>query len=323
MKVFVTGGNGFIGSRVVRQLLEAGHEVRCLLRASSKTARIDGLAWERHPGDVTDLDSLVAGIAGCDGVIHLASISSWDQIRSPRMPEVTIGGTEKVLEAAKRSGGPRVVFVSSCAAVRGTKGQEISDETAAFNLDPKVFLYAGAKHEAELVVARYAAAGLPVMTVCPCEVYGPEDEELITAANLIDALKSWPALAVEGGTAVAHVDDIAAGVIGALLRGRPGERYILGGENITVKQLIALTLELGGQPEKWILQPPNGLVLGLVKGLAKVGLPTPVIPDVLDYATLYWWVSSAKAERELGYAYRPARETLKATVDWLKATGRV
>lgn len=322
MKVFVTGGNGFIGSRVVARLLARGDSVRCLLRPSSKTARIDGLGWERHDGDVTDRASLVFGIAGCDAIIHLASISSWGQIRSPKMREVVVGGTENVLSAAREAGGPRVVFVSSGTAIQGTPEPTVLDERAEWNMDRGVYLYAAAKHDAEQICARYAADGLPVLTVNPCGVYGPQDDDLITAANLIDVLKGWPALAVAGGTAVAHVDDMADGILAALDRGCPGERYILGGENITVRQLVELTLEAGGQ-KKWILQLPNGLVKGVVKGMAKIGLPTPVIPDVLDYATLYWWVDCAKAERELGYTYRPAREVIGDTVRWLRESGRV
>ncbi len=322
MALFVTGGNGFIGSRVVAAARARGDEVRCLLRASSNTSRIEGLGYQRHLGDVTDRASLVEGMRGCEGVIHLASISSWSQIRSPKMREVVVGGTENVLAAAREAGGLRVVFVSSGTAIQGTKDPRVLDERAAWDMDREVFLYAAAKHDAEQICACYAAEGLPVVTVNPCEVYGPQDEELITAANLIDILKGWPALAVEGGTAVAHVDDVAAGILAALDRGRPGERYILGGENLSVRQLVELTLEIGGQ-KKWVLQLPNGVVKGAVGALAKLGLPTPVIPDVLDYACLYWWVDSAKAQRELGYRYRPPREVLEPTIAWLRERGRV
>ena len=106
MKVFVTGGNGFIGARVVRRLLAEGHSVRCLLRASSNTRRIDGLGVERHEGDVRDRRSLVAGMEGCDGAIHLASLSSWEAIRSPLMREIVIDGTRNLLEAARAAGTP-------------------------------------------------------------------------------------------------------------------------------------------------------------------------------------------------------------------------
>ena len=322
MKVFVTGGNGFIGSRVVRQLHAQGHEVRCLVRETSKTHRIDMVPFERHVGDVRDVDSLVAGMAGCDGVIHLASISSWDQIRSPVMRIVVVDGTRNVLEAAKRSGGLRTVFVSSCAAINGTVEPQVLDETASFTLDPKTYIYAGAKHEAETICAEFAADGLPVITVNPCEVYGPEDEDLITASYLLDALKDWPVMSLHGGTAVAHVEDIANGIIGALEKGRGGERYILGGENLFVRQVMEKTLKAGGQEGKYILQLPNGLTKAVIKGLAKLRLPTPVIPDIVDYGTLFWFVDCSKAQEELGYTYRPADETIADVVGWLVESGR-
>jgi dihydroflavonol-4-reductase len=321
MKVFVTGGNGFIGSRVVRQLHAAGHSVRCLVRETSKTHRIDMVPFERHIGDVRDVDSLVAGMNGCDGVIHLASISSWDQIRSPIMRIVVVDGTRNVMEAATRAGGLRTVFVSSCAAINGTKAPEMMNEDTAFTLDPKTYIYAGAKHEAEAICNEFAAAGLPVMTVNPCEVYGPEDEELITASYLLDALKDWPVMSLHGGTAVAHVEDIAAGIIAALDKGRGGERYILGGENLHVREVMEKTLVAGGQGGKTILQLPNCVTKGVIKGLAKLRLPTPVIPDIVDYGTLFWFVDCGKAERELGYTYRSADETIKDVVDWLIAEG--
>src|SRR4051812_45269904 len=121
MKVFVTGGNGFIGSVVVRTLIAEGHTVRCLLRKTSKTDRIDGLAYERAEGDVRDAASIKAGMAGCDAALHLASLSSWNDIDSPLMDEVVEGGTRNVLDAAKAQGGTRVVFVSSILAVNASE----------------------------------------------------------------------------------------------------------------------------------------------------------------------------------------------------------
>lgn len=321
MKVFVTGGNGFIGSRVVRRLHADGHEVRCLVRETSKTHRIDMVPFERHIGDVRDVDSLAAGMEGCDGVIHLASISSWDQIRSPIMRVVVIDGTRNVLEAAKRSGGLRTVFVSTCAAINGTKGPEVMDETTPFTLDPKTYIYAGAKHEAEAICSEYAADGLPVITVNPCEVYGPEDEELITASYLLDALKDWPVLSLHGGTAVAHVEDIAGGIIAALEKGRGGERYILGGDNLHVREVMEKTLVAGGQGGKRILQLPNSITKAAIKGLAALRLPTPVIPDIVDYGTLFWFVDCSKAKTELGYTHRSADETIADVVNWLIEEG--
>jgi dihydroflavonol-4-reductase len=322
MKVFITGGNGFIGSHVVRKLHDRGYFLRCLLRETSKTGRIDEIPYERHLGDIRDLASLQEGMKGCDAVIHLASLSSWQLIRSPLMKEIVLDGTRNVLKAAGREGKLRTVFVSSAAAVNGTRTPELCHEETPFDLDGKRFIYAGLKHEAEKLCFRAAQEGLPVVIVNPCETYGAGDEDLITAGNLRDTLKSWPAISWTGGCSIAGVGDIAAGIVAALEKGRPGERYILGGENVTVRQLIEMTLEAAGQ-RKPVLQLPNGLIKAVIKTIASLHLPTPILPDLLDYACLFWWMDCTKAQRELGYTYRPAREVIGDVVRWLQESGRI
>jgi len=142
-KIFVTGGNGFIGSRVVYQLIQQGYGVRCLLRPTSETARIDELPIECVLGDIRDLDSLCKGMAGCDGVIHLASLSNWEDIHSPRMHEVVVEGSLKVLTAAQRSGNLRTIYVSSSIAVGGTNDAQIQHEESPFLLhDQQAYAYA-------------------------------------------------------------------------------------------------------------------------------------------------------------------------------------
>lgn len=324
MRVFVTGGNGFIGSRTVRRLAEEGHLVRCLLREHSRIERIEGLAWERHQGDLRDVASLRAGMEGCDGVIHLASLSAWDQIRSPMMREIVVDGTRNVLDAAVAAGRLKTVFVSSCTALGGTLEPVVMREDARFDLPAEPFVYAHAKRDAEAICKeRGQRDGLPVVIVYPCEVWGPRDDDFITAGYARDTLKDWPAMTVNGGTALAHVDDVAGGVVAALVKGRPGEGYILGGENVAAPALTRMILEAGGKPRKWVLQAPNGLTLGLVNLLAKLRLPTPVNPDLLAHAVLYWFVDCGKARDELGYTFRPARQTVQDLVEWLREAGHV
>src|SRR6185436_13825658 len=162
----------FIGSVVVRQLVESKRRVRCLLRPSSRTARIDGLDVERVTGDVCDPASLRRAAAGCDAVIHLASVSSWTEIHSPRLEEVVVRGTRNVLEAARCAGARRVVHVSSATAVNGSERPEVFDETSPCTLPLRRLPYARAKRETEADCRAAAAAGLPVVIVNPAEVYG-------------------------------------------------------------------------------------------------------------------------------------------------------
>lgn len=322
MKIFLTGGHGFIGSRVVERLIEGGHDVRCLVRASSKTHRIDHLEWERHVGDVRDRASLEAGMQGADAVIHLASVSSWSDMRSSVLEDVVQTGTENVVEAAKASGVKRVVFVSSSMAVNATPTPIVFDETSPFELTDPKYRYPLAKHRAEKRALEVAGDDVELVIVNPAEVYGPNDDAMVTAGNLRDALNDWPALACTGGSAITHVDDVADGMVRALEKGRHGERYILGGDNLHVEELIRLTLEIAGQ-KKPVMKLPNGMLKVAIGALDKLGLPTPVEPEVVTYATLYWFMDSTKAKNELGYAPRPAREVLEPTIAWLYDNGHI
>jgi dihydroflavonol-4-reductase len=320
---FVTGGNGFIGSVVVRRLVTSGHRVRCLLRPTSRTERIDDLSIERAFGDVRDLASVRAAIEGCDCTIHLATPSSWEDDASSGLTEIVEQGTRHVLEAAAGQRNHRVVFVSSTAAVNGSATPRIFDERSEFTLDDPALVYAHAKHRAELCARElFERRGVQVITVNPAEVYGAGDTSLVTAGNLIDFAKSTPVLVCRGGTSVVHVDDVAAGIIAALEKGKPGERYILGGENITIRQLAELCLELLGR-RALILTIPNGVVRAVSRAAIRFRIPVPYNPHVVPYATRYWFVDNTKARRDLGITFRDARETIRSTLDWLRATGRV
>src|SRR5262245_51335420 len=272
MRVFVTGGNGFIGSHVVRRLAELGHDVRCLLRQTSKTDRIEGARYERIQGDVRDIESVRTGMNSCDAAIHLASLSNWNDIDSPLMTEVVIGGTQNILDAAKETKA-RVVFVSSVLAVNGSTEPKTFDESAEWTLADRKLSYWRAKRAAEkLCLDAWKGQKIPVVIVNPAEVYGPNDTDLITACNLLDFAKSKPVLVCTGGTSVVYVEDVAKAVVRAMEKGRPGERYILGGENLTVKQLAELTLEILGQKKK-IVTVPNPVLRGLASVAQTLHIP--------------------------------------------------
>ncbi len=147
-RIFVTGGNGFIGSRLVHALLENDYEVRCLLRSTSKTDRINGLNYEKFIGDITDQDSLEKGMEGCSGVMHLAGLSNWDDIHSPMMEAVVVEGSKNVVKAAKKAN-LKMVYVSSSTAIDGTETPDILDENSDFTLNKKTYSYAFAKKRVE------------------------------------------------------------------------------------------------------------------------------------------------------------------------------
>jgi dihydroflavonol-4-reductase len=323
LRIFVTGGTGFIGSVVVRQLAERGHELVCLVRSASSSPRLDGVPHERIPGDVRDLGSVRRAMKGASGVVHLASLSSWDLIDAPEMGETILDGTRNVLQAAQELGRPRVVFVSSLTAVAASTDPRPVDESSEFTLDGEPGLrYAQSKRRAEQICLEFCREGLPVVIVNPGEVYGPDDHALITAANLLDFARSNPVLVSHGGVSVVHVEDVALGIVRALEKGRPGERYILGGENLSVRQLAELTLQLLGM-RKRIVSVPNVLVRALTKVAVALSIPLPYNPKLVPYVTRFWFADASKAQRELDVTFRPARDTLESTIDWLVRAGHV
>lgn len=310
MHIFVTGGNGFIGSHVVKKLISEGHQVTCLLRQTSDTKRLNSLPYKPALGDVRDFKSILSGMTGCDSVIHLASLSSWNDIVSPKMHEIVVGGSKNVFEAAKQLGNLKTVFVSSAAAINGTDTPELQNEKSQFMLDANKLPYSKAKIAVEHM-------DYPFVTVNPGEVYGPQDDNLITACNLIDFAKSSLVLVCSGGTSVVHVEDVATGIIAALQKGQNGQRYILGGDNLTVRELAELTLDILGQHKK-ILQIPNTALRFAAKTASLFKLPFPIHPNVVPYATRYWMMDNQKAKHELGVQFRNARDTLEPTLNWLK-----
>ncbi len=320
--IFVTGGNGFIGSVVVRKLLERGYAVRCLVRPHSNTDRIAGLSYQTALGDVRDMASVEQGLQGCDGVIHLAGLSNWGDINSPLMDEVVVTGSRHVLAAAQRAGNVRMVFVSTAAAVNGSTSAVVFNEDSDCTLDLNKFHYSRAKRRVEAACRTAAEAGLPVSIVNPTEVYGPNDTALNTAGNLVDFARSNPVLVCKGGTSVVHVDDVAEGTILAFERGVAGQRYILGGDNLSVAELAHLTLDILGT-KRPVAQLPNPLVRAAGRTAQALKMPFPVDPNVIPYATLFWLMDNRKARTELGATFRNARDTLAPTLAWLAETGRI
>lgn len=317
-RIFVTGGNGFVGSHVVRQLIEHDYEVVCLLRESSRTERIDNLPLIRVFGDVRNQESVEQGMKGCEGVIHLASLSKWKDIQSNLMPEIVVEGSQNVLNSAQNLGAVRTVFVSSCTAVNGTDEPSLLHEESPFTLpNTKAFVYAHAKKQVEEYCFKMNKEGLPVIIVNPTEVYGPHDIDRVTSANLIDFAASNPVLVCSGGTGIIHVDDVATGIIRAYEKGIPGERYILSSENLTIRELAEITLQILDRKKK-IITLPNPLIRFLATAGKTLRIPLPFEPAVIPYAVKYWFMDNQKSIRKLGMSYISAEETLQQTLKWLE-----
>ncbi len=321
MRVFVTGGNGFIGSRVVRFLCRQGHRVVCLVRPTSRTHRIDDLDLDRVTGDIRAPETFQEAMRSCDACVHLAAISAWDAIDSGEVEDTIVAGTSNVLGQARRVPNLRLVHVSSAAAIGARRGPVVLDETSSFGLEGSGLRYALAKREAERGVFSEIRRGLDAVVVNPAETYGPDDDDLVTAGQVRAILNRWPGLAVRGGTSIAHIDDVAEGIVLALRRGQTGHRYILGGDNLTFAEIVRLVTRLANQ-RKPVISVPRSLLTATIKLCRSLGLPAPIPPGVADYLCWYWFVDSAKAKTELGYAPRDAEETLRPVVEWLAETRR-
>jgi dihydroflavonol-4-reductase len=330
VKILVTGASGFIGGAVVRRAIADGHAVRGLVRASSRTERIDDLPWQRAVGDIRDPRAVADAIDGCDAVIHLAAIVAWDRMSSPELSQVIEGGTAAVLDAARAAGAragdpsraPRVVVVSSVAAMAGTAEPRVLDESSELPPMPAALVYGAAKRRAEEASARAAAAGLPVIVARPTEVYGAGDRDLIASGTLVDFARSYPVLVCRGGTSVVHVDDIARALVRAAVVGHAGATYLLGGENLTVRELAALCLEILGRRAP-IVCVPNAWLRAMTRVGQALRVPLPYNAPAVPYATRYWFVDASKAQRELGVSFRGARETLTDALAWLEAAGHI
>lgn len=326
MRTFVTGGTGFIGGAVVRRLLEAGHEVRVLVRSRSETRQLDGLPVERVEGDLANAESLRRGIAGCDWVFHVAALYSYWGHRWEDFYQANVEGTRRVLEIARDEGTDRIVYTSSIAVLGFTKDGSTGTEDTPSALADMIGNYKRSKFLAEVVAHDFARQGLPVVIVNPSAPVGVGDHKPTpTGKMIVDFLNGRMPAYVDTGLTVVDVEDVAAGHLLAAERGRVGERYILGGENLTLKQVLDLLAEVSDRPRVRFRIPH---AVALVWAYVDVAL-TRLIPNHIPTATpetvrlsrSYEYFDSGKAVRELGLPQTPAREALRKAVEWYRANG--
>jgi dihydroflavonol-4-reductase len=323
----VTGATGFVGSAVARALLARGHRVRAMLRANSDRTNLAGLDIAPWRGDLTDPASLERAVDGCDYVMHVAAdYRIW--VPDPAaMLKANVEGTRALMIAAQAARVKRVVYCSSVAALGLLADGSPADEDTKVSEDRVVGIYKKSKYRAEqAVLALVRERGLNAVIVNPAAPIGPRDiKPTPTGQMIIDAARGKMPAYVETGLCVVHVDDVAEGHMLALERGVSGERYILGGENLYLRDLLALVdtvmgtrrrrLKLAGE----VLWP---LALAC-EGLARFGVAPLVTRDHLRMAAKKMFFSHAKATRELGFRPRPASEAVADAVAWFQANGRL
>ncbi|HTT19642.1 MAG TPA: hopanoid-associated sugar epimerase [Candidatus Sulfotelmatobacter sp.] len=326
MKAFVTGATGFLGSHVARVLADQGASLRLLVRPTSNLKNLQGLNAETATGDLRDADSLEKAISGCDTVFHVAAdYRLW--VRDPNeMYRSNVGGTRALLEAARKSGVRRVVYTSSVATIGFRADGRPADEDSPVSLADMIGHYKRSKFMAEQIAMEAGRSGLSVITVNPTTPIGEQDvKPTPTGRIIVDFLKrKFPAY-VETGLNLVDVRECAKGHIAALEKGRTAERYILGGEDLTLKQILDKLGQITGLPSPKVKLPylfafAAGVVDEAVTGLLLGREPRATV-DTVRMGKKKMFASSAKSERELGWKIVPVDDALRHAVEWFRANG--
>ncbi|MGH7536326.1 MAG: NAD-dependent epimerase/dehydratase family protein, partial [Gemmatimonadales bacterium] len=301
--VFVTGGTGMVGANLARRLIEDGHHVRLLVRARVHPF-LDHLPYQPVSGDLADLPALIAGMAGCSQVYHVAGAVSYRARDTRRLFETNVQGTRNLLAAAARAGVKRVVHTSSTAAVgMSERPHQVLDEATPFDRRFESDPYMWTKHLAEREVARAAEEGLDAVIVNPSTIYGSGDVYRNTTAIFRSLKRGRVFAAPPGGNSVVSVDDVVRGLLLAMERGQTGRRYILSAERFTYRDMLDRMAGLiGGTPPRWTLPSALEWPLAAAAGIASTLFPSlPLSPSVIRFSFRYRYFSSAHANTELGW----------------------
>ena len=328
MLAFVTGATGFVGSHVARALADQGADLRLLVRASSDLRNIEELKAERVAGDLRDPDSIKKAMSGCDVVFHVAAdYRLW--VRDPEeMYRANVDGTRALLQAARENGVRRVVYTSSVATMGFNGNGHPADEKSPVSLDNMIGPYKRSKFMAEQVAIEAARDGLDVVVVNPTTPVGERDiKPTPTGRIVVDFLKKKFPAYVDTGLNLVDVAVCAQGHLMALEKGKSGERYILGGENLTLKQILDKLAAITGLPSPKVKVPyvmalATGVVDEMVTGRLLGREPRATI-DAVRMGRKKMFVTSAKAERDLGWKTVPVDGALRRAVNWFQQNGYV
>jgi len=328
LKAFVTGATGFLGSHVARVLADQGADLRLLVRATSNLRNLQGLKAETATGDLRDAGSLEKAMSGCDTVFHVAADyrlwarDPWEMYRS------NVEGTRAILEAARKNGVSRVVHTSSVATMGFTENGHPADEDSPVSLADMIGHYKRSKFMAEQIALEAGRSGLYVVTVNPTTPVGEQDvKPTPTGRIVLDFLKrKFPAY-VETGLNLVDVRECARGHVAALEKGKAGERYILGGEDLTLKQILDKLAKITGLPSPTVKLPyvfafVAGVVDEAITGRLLHREPRATV-DTVRMGKKKMFASSSKAQRELGWKIVPVEDALRRAVNWFRANGYV
>lgn len=328
MKAFVTGATGFVGSHVAQALSEQGAELRLLVRPSSDQRNIESLPGERVVGDLREPATLERAIAGCEVIFHVAAdYRLW--VRDPEeMYRSNVEGTRAILNAAAKNQVRRVVYTSSVATMGFSSNGQPADENSPVSLDQMIGPYKRSKFMAEQLAIQAGRGHLDVVVVNPTTPVGERDiKPTPTGRIIVDFLKEKFPAYLDTGLNLVDVRECALGHLAAFEKGRSGERYILGGENLTLKQILDRLAEITGLPSPQVRVPyvvalAAGVVDELVTGRVLGREPRATV-DAVRMSRKKMFVSTAKAEGELGWRPASVEDALRQAVDWFRRNGFV
>lgn len=326
MTTLVTGASGFIGSAVVRGLIASGHDVRVLLRPQSERRNLEGLSLDIVIGDLTDRASLARAATGCEALFHVAAdYRIWVPDPAP-IYRTNVEGTRGLMLAAAEAGVQRIVYTSSVATLGLSVNGTPADESTPVALEDMIGHYKRSKFLAEQEVLRLVQEyRLPAVIVNPSAPIGPRDIRPTPTGRLIlDAATGRMPAYVDTGLNLVHVDDVAAGHLLAFERGRIGERYVLGGENMTLAQILGAVARLAGRRAPRLRLPHDALLpfAYLAETWGRLTRTEPrLTADGLRMAKKHMYYSSAKAKHELGYDARPVEEAFADAIAWFRRNG--
>jgi dihydroflavonol-4-reductase len=324
MNILVTGATGFVGANLAAALVARGDVVRVLRRARSSLVALEGLAVEHVVGDVTDSEAVARAVAGCDVVFHIAAVSAYWRSRREQIYRVNVEGTRVVMAACLRASVPRVVHTSSAAAVGIAPRDTLADEYTPFDTLSATFPYAHSKRLAEDAVREFVAQGLNAVIVNPATVFGAGDHYLNSGRIVIEYGRGRIPFVPPGGMCVVDVDAVVQGHLLAAERGCAGERYILGGENLSHRQVAAVVAEVAGVRAPRLVLPawllaPAAVAVDAFNWISP--WPPSLSGEQVRLSSVHFFFDSSKAVRELGYPLMPFRGAVEKTYRWYRERG--
>lgn len=322
MKVLVTGASGFVGTWMTKKLLDRGHNVRVITRSGRVDFAYDSSKIEVMRGDVTNLESLQRATLDIDTVFHLAGVVGYSRAAREEMYKTNVLGTENVISAVEKAKCRRLVHMSSVVAVGAnfTDGPPLN-ENSEFNIHHLDLGYFETKHEGEKLVREAVKQNrIDAVILNPSTIYGPGDAKKGSRSTQVKVARGKFPFYTSGGVNIIHIEDAVNAIYRAWEVGRTGERYILAGENIRIKELFQLIAD-AAQVSAPKIYLPNAVVLSLGRigdFLEKIGRKGPINTENAWASILYHWFDSSKAQKELGLNTRPAKEAIGESVQWMK-----